>query len=410
MAEQKNNFFLILMLGMLSTVSPFSIDMYLPAFNQMAGDLHATVFQMPLTLSSYFVGLSIGQLFYGPFLDRFGRRQPLFIGLALYVLASFGCWRATSIEVLIAMRFFQAIGGCAASVASMAMVRDFFPARESAKIFSLLILILGLSPLLAPTVGGFVVNAFGWRAVFLILMLIVSLILTVIYFFLPEGHQPDTSVILRPRPIVQNFVAIVKNPQFATFAFAGALSFAGLFVYVAGSPIIFMDIFKVTANQYSAIFAFLSIGFIGSSQLNVILSKKFRSEQIFQWSLTGQCLLTIVFFIGSYFDWIGLLATIVIFFLYLACLGIASPNATALALTPFSKNAGSASALIGFLQIGTGAIASAGVSIFEFKTELPAAILIMVSCLGAYAIFLIGRKNIVFEIEANEADLQVFTH
>ena len=400
--KSPNHLLIILILGALTTIGPISIDMYLPAFPQIAKDFNTSVSQVALSLSSYFVGLSLAQIFYGPILDRFGRKKPIAWGLGLYILASIACLRSHSVEALVAFRFLQALGGCGAQVGAMAMVKDFFPARESAKIFSLLILILGVSPLLAPTAGGFVAQAWGWHGVFLVLLAIVFIIILVMHFFLPEGHQPDPSISLRPKPIFDTFKSIFKNAQFSTFSFAGAFSFAGLFVYVAGSPIIFMDVFHVTASQYGAIFAILSVGFIGSSQLNIYFSRKFRSERIFQIALTAQCLISLIFLVGSLNNWFSLFPTLVVFFCYLSCVGIGSPNATALALAPFSKIAGSASALVGFLQMGIGAVASAGIGIFEVHSTLPmASLLAGTSCVGM-GILLFGKRRIVDEIEVTE--------
>src|ERR1700735_2370242 len=163
---------IILILGALSTVSPFSIDMYLPAFPQIAHDLGTTPAEISLSVAGYFVGLAAGQLFYGPLLDRFGRKLPLYAGLILFIAASLLCLLSRTVGWLVAMRSLQALGGCAAQVASMAMVRDFFPVHETAKIISLLILILGASPLLAPTVGGFIAVHLGWQWVFVILAIV----------------------------------------------------------------------------------------------------------------------------------------------------------------------------------------------------------------------------------------------
>src|SRR5580698_1859694 len=183
-----NRFLIILILGSLSTISPFAIDMYLPAFPEIAGALHTSTARIALSVSSYFAGLAFGQLLYGPLLDRFGRKLPLYAGLILFMISSLLCLRSRTVEWLVAMRFVQALGGCAAQVASMAMVRDFFPVHETAKIISLLILILGVSPLLAPTVGGFVAAHLGWQWVFIVLAAVAFLNLAILYCYLPEGH------------------------------------------------------------------------------------------------------------------------------------------------------------------------------------------------------------------------------
>lgn len=391
---QKRYFFLILILGLLTALGPFSIDMYLPGFPAIAKYLHETVARVALSLSSFFVGISAGQLLYGPLLDRFGRKKPLYAGLLIYILASFGCLTVHSIEALIVLRFVQAIGSCAAGVASVAMVRDLFPVQDSAKVFSLLMLVVGASPMIAPTVGGYVTAAFGWQSVFMILGVMGILILLMSFFFLPDSYQPDTSLSLKPKPILKGFWEVLRQPQFYTYAFTGAAAFSGLFAYVSGSPLVFMDIFKVDGKIYGWIFAFLSVGLIGSSQFNSLLLKKYRSEQIVFLSLVAQCVVTLIFFFGTWFGLFGLYGTIAMLFLFLACLGIANPNASALSLAPFSKNAGTASALMGALQLGFGALASVGVSLFNTRSALPMVAIIAGTTLLALLILLIGRKQV----------------
>src|SRR5476651_1010609 len=165
-------FFTVLILGSLTALGPFSIDMYLPGFPAIAKTFHITTAQVSLSLSSFFVGIAAGQLLYGPLLDKFGRKKALYIGLSLYIIASIGCYFSSSIEMLITLRFVQAIGSCAAGVASMTMVRDIFPVNENAKIFALLILILGASPMIAPTVGGYVTMVWDWHLIFVILAIL----------------------------------------------------------------------------------------------------------------------------------------------------------------------------------------------------------------------------------------------
>jgi multidrug resistance protein len=172
---QRKNFLIILILGTLSTVSPFAIDMYLPAISQIAQDLSTTPAKVSMSISSYFIGLGAGQLFYRPMLDRFGRKPPLYVGLLLFILASIGCLESKSVDMLIAFRLLQALGGCVAQVDAIAMVRDFFPVEQSSRIISMLILILGVSPLLAPTVGSIIATTLGWHWIFLLLAIIAAL-------------------------------------------------------------------------------------------------------------------------------------------------------------------------------------------------------------------------------------------
>jgi len=391
---RQQNVFLILMLGALNTISPISIDMYLPGFPAIANDLHTGIGNVALSVSTYFLGFAAGQLMYGPLLDRFGRKRPLYIGLSLYILASLGCIAFNSINSLLLFRFLQALTGCVAAVAALAMVRDFFPVRESAKIISLLVLILGVSPLLAPTIGSFIITSLGWHWVFVLLALIVLIMLLVVIFLLPEGHQPDPSISLKPKPIIKGFKEVLQKRQFYVYALAGTFSFAGLFVYVAGSPAIFMDEFHVSAKLYGGIFALLSVGFIGGSQLNHVLSRHWTSKEIFKIALIIQVCGAIIFFIGAYNGWYGLFATIVCLFIVLSCAGLTYPNAAAIALAPFSKNAGTASALLGFIQLGIGGLISSGAGILPFKGSVATALTTAVATVLALIILLIGRTGI----------------
>ncbi|KQX00636.1 multidrug effflux MFS transporter [Flavobacterium sp. Root420] len=385
---------LILILGSLTALGPFSIDMYLPGFSGIAKDLHTTVAKVSMSLSSYFIGISAGQLLYGPLLDRFGRKKPLFIGLMVYILASLGCVYVTDIDTFIGLRFIQAIGSCAATVASVAMVRDLFPVKDIPKVFSLLMLVLGLSPMLAPTIGGYVTEDYGWHTVFFILMCMGIAILIASQVGLPNSYKPDTTISLKPKPIISNFLKVLKEPQFYTYAFTGSIAFSGLFTYVAASPIIFMDIYHVDAKTYGWIFAFMSVSFIGSSQLNSLLLKKFSSEQMILTALISQSVISIIFLILALNNLLGLYQTITMLFLFLGCLGISNPNTAGLTMAPFAKNAGSASALMGAIQLGLGALASFAVGVFVKDSVAPMVLIMTVTTLIALVVLNIGKRFI----------------
>lgn len=397
--SKRQNFFLILILGALNTITPFSIDMYLPAFPRIAADLHTNISNVALSVSTYFLGFALGQILYGPLLDRFGRKPPLYAGLILYLIATIGCFTAGTIEMLWMVRFIQALGGCVASVAAMAMVRDFFPVEKSAVVISFLVLILGASPLLAPTVGSFIVGWWGWHFVFIILAAITFIILVLVFFFLPEGHAPDKTISLKPAPIIKGFKEVLTEPRFYVFALAGTFSFSGLFVYVAHSPAIFMDHFHLNEKLYGGVFALLAVGFIGGSQLNHILTRHFSNRQILKTVLMVQVILAILFLVGSMNSWYGLAAVIVFLFLLLSCCGITYPNAAALCMAPFSKNAGTASALLGFIQIGVGGLISASVSLLPFDPVTAMAVVMASTTLIALG-FLISGKNTLSQAPA----------
>lgn len=392
---------LILILGSLTALGPFSIDMYLPGFSGIAKDLNTTVAKVSMTLSSYFIGISAGQLLYGPLLDRFGRKKPLFVGLMVYILASLGCMYVADIDTFIGLRFIQAIGSCAATVASVAMVRDLFPVKDIPKVFSLLMLVLGLSPMLAPTIGGYVTEDYGWHTVFFILMCMGIAILIAAQLGLPNSYKPDTSISLKPKPIISNFMKVLKEPQFYTYAFTGSIAFSGLFTYVAASPIIFMDIYHVDAKTYGWIFAFMSVSFIGSSQLNSVLLKKFSSEQMILGALISQSVISIIFLVLALNNLLGLYETIAMLFLFLGCLGISNPNTAGLTMAPFAKNAGSASALMGAIQLGLGALASFAVGVFVKDSVAPMVLIMTVTTLIALVVLTIGKRFIKEQVSAD---------
>lgn len=211
---------------------------------------------------------------------------------------------------------------------------------------------------------------------------------------LPNTYLPDTSISLKPKPIITNFISILKEPQFYTYAFAGAIAFSGLFTYVAASPILFMDIFKVDAKTYGWIFAFMSLSFISASQLNSILLRKFKSEQMILGALISQSFIVILFLILSINNFLGLYGTIVMLFLFLACLGISNPNTAGLTLAPFARNTGSASALMGAIQLGLGALVSFAVGIFVNNSAVPMVFIMTVTTLTALVILILGKRNI----------------
>ena len=365
------NLLIILILGALSTVSPISIDMYLPAFPQIAHDLGTTPAEISLSVSGYFIGLALGQLFYGPLLDRFGRKKPLYGGLSVFVLASLGCMTVRSPGLFIAFRLLQAVGGCAAQVGAIAMVRDFFPMDQSARILSMLILVLSVSPFFAPTIGGYVTTTIGWPWIFAILAGFALTVMALLGLVLPEGHKADPDISLRPSAIFKEFLHILALPQFHTYAVGGAFAFAGLFVYVTGAPIIFIDAFHVGPRAFGLIFAGIALSFIGGSQFNIWLSRRHQDRKIFRTAVICQNIIMPIILLGTYFGWYGLAANVALLLCYLPFCGIAYPNAAALALAPFNKNIGSAAALLGFLQMGIGAMASTGVGLLHASSSLP---------------------------------------
>jgi len=396
-------FSLILILGSLTALSPFSIDMYLPGFPAIAKDLATSVSRVSLSLSGFFIGISAGQLIYGPLLDRFGRKKPLYAGLTVYILASVCCAFSHDIGSLIVLRFVQALGSCAATVTSVTLVRDLFPVNENAKVFALLMLVLGASPMIAPTVGGYITSAFGWHMVFIVLAILCAIIFLSCVLWLPAAYKPDRSLSLKPGPIIRSFWSVFTEPQFYTYCFTGGIAFTGLFAYVAGSPVVFMNVYGVGQKAYGWIFAFLSIGFIGSSQLNNILLKRFSSRQIIQAALVCYSILSIFFLLSSGMGWLSLPLLIFFIFLLLSCIGIMNPNTASLTLAPFEKNAGTASSLMGAIQMGLGSLISIFISMFEKPSTNPLAISMAVSAILALTVLKLGSRRMEHQVIAGQS-------
>ena len=368
-----NRRILILLLGALSAIGPFSIDMYLPGFPFISKALHTSAGTVAYSLSSFFLGISLGQLIFGPLLDKFGRKKPLLAGLLVYIIASFGCMLATSVETLIICRFFQALGACAGFVAPRAIVRDEFPLAENARIFSMLVLILGVSPMLAPTAGSLIVTRFGWQAVFLTLMILGIILFIGTILILTDKPQPENVFSLRPSAITANFLSILKTRQFIKFTLINAFSSSGFYCYLSGAPAVLMGQYGISEKEFGYLFGLIAFGLIGSSQANRYLLKYFSSPGIVQTAGIVQAISGLVMSLAVYFIHPVLPVLVSLLFILICCQGLTTPNATAMALSPFTKNAGSASALLGTLQMGLGAIASALVSSGISRNALPMA-------------------------------------
>lgn len=391
--NRPNNFLLILILGALATISPFSIDMYLPGFPGIAKALNTSIDKVQLSLTSYFVGIAVGQLLYGPLLDRFGRRRPLYLGLFIYVCSSVLCAIAGSVESLVAYRLLQALGGCVGMVASQALIRDIFPVNKTAQAFSLITLVIAVSPMIAPTVGGYVTAHFGWQWVFIVLATITALIGLASYYYLPAGKGPNEKMSLMPRAVMKNFFLVARHPQFLVYGIAGGLAMAAPFAYIAGSPDVFMNLYGLSEQQYGWVFALLAGALIGSTQLTHILLRYWKSEIIIRNALIFQGIIGVLLVAGTLYGGWGLYSLIGLLLLFLAGQGLIGPNATSLSLAPFEHHAGSAAALLGAWRMGAGAIMSAMVSVFHDHTALPM-VGVMASCAWISLLLLIVGRTL----------------
>lgn len=394
MTERKKKFLIIFTLGLLSAIGPLSIDMYLPGFQAMAESLNTTVAHIGLSLSSFFVGISIGQLIYGPVIDRYGRIIPLYVGLILYLLMSVLSVFVASADMLIIYRFFQALGSCAGMVVARALIRDLFPVEENAKVFSLIMLVIAVSPIAAPTAGGYITAAFGWQAIFITLAIISFLILLAVYFWLPAGQKPDPSVSLKPKAIGKNFVSVSKVPKFFTYAGVSAIASSGLYAYISGAPHVIMGLYDVSPKDFGLIMGAAAIGMVIANVSNTFLLRKFSSEKITFITLAIQMVLGFILALTTITGQLNLYLFVGLISLYLCMQGFIFPNTSALAMAPFEKGAGTASALMGAVQMGIGALAIALVSILHTGSALPMTGVMFLCASSAFGILVTGRSVI----------------
>ncbi len=384
---------IILVLGVLSAIGPLSIDMYLPAFKNIAKALQCSPEQMGYTLSSFFFGICLGQLVNGPLLDHFGRKKVLYIGLGIYVISSFACAMSSSVEPLISWRFFQAIGCSVGWIAPNAVIRETFEESERPKILSLMILILGVSPILAPSIGSMLLTFGSWKFIFILLAIIILLILILIKQWLPEKVQEEARGPFHVKKIVHAYVALFANRRFVLFAFAGAIGAGSIFTFVSGAPPTFLSYYGASESQFGWIFGLVASGIISASQVNNLVIKKFTSMQILRMALLAQFLICLFLSVGAKFGWLQLETNILLLFLILACQGFIFPNLTSLALQPFHQGAGAASAMMGAIQMAWGAICAALLGILFDGTPFTMAIIMLLCASVANILFSLIKKH-----------------
>ncbi len=365
----------ILILGALSAFGPLAIDFYLPAFPAMALAFGTDEKHVQLTLAAYFLGLSIGQLAYGPVADRFGRRIPLLTGLGLFTVASLACAYAPTLEWLIGARFVQALGGCAGMVISRAVVSDKCDAVGSAKVFSQLMLVMGLAPILAPMLGGLLVNTTGWQSIFLVLTGFSALAGLAVVLGLPESlpaHVPRQPL----SGALRQYGRLLADPIFLGHALTGGVAIAGMFAYIAGSPFVFIKLYGVPAEHFGWLFGVNAAGFILVAQVNArMLAKRgpafLLARTVWLYLAGGLALLAV-----SALHTEQLWPLLIPLFLCIASLGCIVPNASACAMNGQGARAGSASAMLGCLQFSVAAGAAALVGVLHDGSAMPMAMVI----------------------------------
>ena len=383
---------LIILLASLSALVAAAIDMYLPAFPVVATSLDITEGQVQQTLTVFIIGLGIGQGLYGPFLDRFGRRPPLLIGIALFTIGSLAAALSSSFEGLLFARFLQAIGAAAGSVASRAVVTDTCDPQSSARIYSMLMQVMMIAPITAPMLGGLILLYGDWYMIFWVLALfgVISGLLTI--RLLPETLPVERRVPLSIRNIVRNYAIQISNPSFLFYTLATSCTLGCLFIYINNSPFIFINMFDLTPTQFSYIFAANAMLMIGISQINLRLLKLYSIARVLFIGLGGFIVIGLALLALVQLGWEALWSYNILLGLGMAMLGLITGNLTAMTMAHTQQHAGIASALMGFIQFLLAATIGFIASIIAAPSLYTLPVALLVLGLVAMALCLIGRR------------------
>ncbi|HEX3673672.1 MAG TPA: Bcr/CflA family multidrug efflux MFS transporter [Rhizomicrobium sp.] len=361
---------LIIILGALTAFAALSIDMYLPALPSIARDFRVPIGAAERTLSAFFLGFAFGQAFFGPLADRFGRKPPLYAGLAFYVLMCVACASTQSADMLMVARFFQAIGACAGGVIARACVRDLFGPEEAPRIFAYMMLVLGVAPLIAPFLGGYLLIWASWRAIFWTQAATGGIAAIAIMLRLPETHGGAHRT-LHPLKILRDYWIIAQDRRFIAYAMAGAISNASMFAYITGSPHVFIDLFHVHAENFGWFFSAIAAGLITMAQISARLLKHASAERVMLTAQTSQALAGVLLVIIAYLSLGGMIGLALALFVFVALNGAIMPMATGVSMRHYGLNAGMASALIGALQFGAATISSLVMGAFSPHSAVP---------------------------------------
>lgn len=375
----------LILLGAMMAIGPLSIDMYLPALPIIGTEFDT--YRQELTLAVYLIGMSAGQLLYGPISDRFGRKPPLYFALTLYLVAALGCAFAHSLEALVVWRLLQALGGCAGVVISRAVVRDRSDTQEAARAYSLLLLVMGVAPILAPSLGGLILSFTGWRGIFLFLAAFAAVLLLAVHFLMDETIDRSQTPPLRLTSALRTYVELLASRSLFGYALCGGLVFSGMFAYIAGSPFAIMEYHGLSASRFALLFGANAAAYILGAQVNAYLLRKLTPSQVLAKSIWLPPLAATIVALPPLlgFDYLPFL--VLGLFLFLASLGFIAPNTTALALQHHAERAGSASAVLGSVQLASGTLAATFLGFWEAESVLPLATAMLIGGFGAFAVY-----------------------
>jgi MFS transporter, DHA1 family, multidrug resistance protein len=393
---------MIVVLGVMVALGPLTIDMYLPALPKIADDLSVSSSVVQLTLTGTLAGLALGQLIVGPLSDSLGRRRPLMAGIVLHIAASLLCVLAPNLVLLGLARVLQGAGAAAAMVVAIAVVGDLFAENAAATVLSRLMLVLGVAPVVAPSLGAAVLLHGSWHWVFAALVVLAGVLLLVAALALPETLPPSHRRPLRVRGIAATYSELLRDKRFVILVLVAALGMSGLFAYIAGASFVLQGVYGLDQQTFALVFGAGAVALIGATQFNVVLLKRFSPQVITLWALAAALLAGGVF-VGLSVAHVGGLAGFVVpVWAILGAMGLVIPNAPAVALSRHPDAAGTAAALLGAAQFGLGAAVAPLVGVLG-NDELALSVVMAVSSLVALlALLAVGVSNGDDTAEAND--------
>ncbi|KRD45484.1 transporter [Cellulomonas sp. Root930] len=348
----------VLLLGLMCALPAISTDIYLPSLPDVARDLNTSATAAQLTMTAMLIGGAVGQLVIGPLSDRFGRRKPVLVGVSLHVVTSILCAVAPAIVPLIALRTMQGFFNASASVVAMAIIRDRFVGSDASRLMSRLMLVIGVAPLFAPSVGGVIAGQWGWRGVFGALAIFGVVLWVVVWRRLPETLPPERRRDGGLKSALSGYKKLFKDRHFVALAILPGLGVAVLMSYVVASPFVLREGYGLSAHQFSLLFAVNGVGLVAGAQVNAALVRRVAPIRIVRVVLPVSLGLTLVLLAIAITGWGGLIALLVVLWLILAMVNFVPPNASALALSRHGEVAGTAAAVIGATQAGVSGIVS----------------------------------------------------
>lgn len=383
---------IITVLGLLIALGPLTIDMYLPALPRIAGDLSVSSSVVQLTLTGTLAGLAVGQLVVGSLSDSLGRRRPLMAGIVLHMVASLICLFAPNIAVLGLGRGLQGFGAAAASVVAVAVVGDLYTGTPAATVMSRLMLVLGVAPVIAPSLGAAVLLKASWHWVFAALVVLAGGLLLLAVLALPETLPVSHRRPLHVRNIIGTYGELLRDARFVILVLVAALGMAGLFAYIAAAPFVLQGRFGLDQQTFALVFAAGAVALIGATQTNVLLLKRFSPQAITVWSLAASAVSAAVFVALALGHVGGLWGFLVPVWVILAAMGLVIPNAPAVALSRHSDAAGTAAALLGAAQFGLGAAVAPLVGVLGNNEFALALVMVVGSSFALFALLAVGSS------------------